>query len=585
MASSISPQARAYSTTHVFGALLLLRLVNVALVQTFFQPDEYFQCLEPAWQAAFGEGSGAYITWEWQHQLRSSLHPTLFALVYKFADLLGQYVVPGLRTTLLLWAPKVTQATIAALGDFYTWELARKLYRHDSMASTTALWMTVLNPWQFYVSVRTFSNSLETTLTIAALNYWPWEVFQPPLKDKIRTFGSIIRSREGAKSLRISLILAATAVLLRPTNILIWSPVLFFTLMPRRLSQALLNPTLKETVVFLTEILFCGLLTLATSVVADRLYFGVWAFPPYKWLYFNLSQDLAVFYGENAGHYYLTQGLPLLCTTLLPFVVLSLWRSNPNPYASKGFTVLKWAVFVTLAVLSQISHKEARFIYPLLPLLHIISAKMVSSFFLYSSDHYATPGQFRNKRYLIPGLLINLVIASYLGIAHQRAVISVMDFLRTEYAAGADRPSPDVIDEGRFAVFLMPCHSTPWRSHLIYPNLSVRALTCEPPLHTAPFSYERVFYRDEADRFYDDPISFLSEELWPSKSAFGEKGERVPPYIVGFEGIEPVLTEYFAGTGSGHGVGELRRVWEGWNGLFTDDWRRAGKLVVWETGA
>jgi GPI mannosyltransferase 3 len=36
--------------------------------------------------------------------------------------------------------------------------------------------MTVLSPWQWYCSTRTFSNSLETTLTIAALCYWPWEL-------------------------------------------------------------------------------------------------------------------------------------------------------------------------------------------------------------------------------------------------------------------------------------------------------------------------------------------------------------------------------------------------------------------------
>jgi phosphatidylinositol glycan class B len=36
--------------------------------------------------------------------------------------------------------------------------------------------MTVLSPWQWYCSTRTFSNSLETTLTIAALCYWPWEI-------------------------------------------------------------------------------------------------------------------------------------------------------------------------------------------------------------------------------------------------------------------------------------------------------------------------------------------------------------------------------------------------------------------------
>jgi phosphatidylinositol glycan class B len=36
--------------------------------------------------------------------------------------------------------------------------------------------MGIANPWQWYCSTRTFSNSLEATLTIAALYYWPWEL-------------------------------------------------------------------------------------------------------------------------------------------------------------------------------------------------------------------------------------------------------------------------------------------------------------------------------------------------------------------------------------------------------------------------
>lgn len=47
----------------VFTALLVLRMVNALSVKTFFQPDEYFQSLEPAWQIAFGKDSGAWITW------------------------------------------------------------------------------------------------------------------------------------------------------------------------------------------------------------------------------------------------------------------------------------------------------------------------------------------------------------------------------------------------------------------------------------------------------------------------------------------------------------------------------------------
>jgi GPI mannosyltransferase 3 len=39
------------------------RLLNALIIQTFFQPDEYFQALEPAWALAFGPQSGAWITW------------------------------------------------------------------------------------------------------------------------------------------------------------------------------------------------------------------------------------------------------------------------------------------------------------------------------------------------------------------------------------------------------------------------------------------------------------------------------------------------------------------------------------------
>lgn len=47
----------------VFFVMLFVRLANSLCMKTFFQPDEYFQVLEPAWQMAFGPDSGAWITW------------------------------------------------------------------------------------------------------------------------------------------------------------------------------------------------------------------------------------------------------------------------------------------------------------------------------------------------------------------------------------------------------------------------------------------------------------------------------------------------------------------------------------------
>lgn len=61
----ISPTAQlpSISPLSLLIWLYILRLYNALNIETFFQPDEYFQALEPAWAAAFGENSGAWITW------------------------------------------------------------------------------------------------------------------------------------------------------------------------------------------------------------------------------------------------------------------------------------------------------------------------------------------------------------------------------------------------------------------------------------------------------------------------------------------------------------------------------------------
>ena len=51
------------SGAKVLSFLFAFRICNALLLRTFFQPDEYFQSLEPAWSTAFGETSGAWITW------------------------------------------------------------------------------------------------------------------------------------------------------------------------------------------------------------------------------------------------------------------------------------------------------------------------------------------------------------------------------------------------------------------------------------------------------------------------------------------------------------------------------------------
>ena len=57
-------RAKATATSRdILLFLVAFRILNALSIRTFFQPDEYFQSLEPAWKIAFGEESGAWITW------------------------------------------------------------------------------------------------------------------------------------------------------------------------------------------------------------------------------------------------------------------------------------------------------------------------------------------------------------------------------------------------------------------------------------------------------------------------------------------------------------------------------------------
>jgi hypothetical protein len=70
----------------LFFALVLIRVFNALTICTFFQPDEYYQSLEPAWKLVHGYGE---TTWEWDEAIRGFLYPSLFASVWWVAKALG----------------------------------------------------------------------------------------------------------------------------------------------------------------------------------------------------------------------------------------------------------------------------------------------------------------------------------------------------------------------------------------------------------------------------------------------------------------------------------------------------------------
>ncbi|EPQ29303.1 uncharacterized protein PFL1_03058 [Pseudozyma flocculosa PF-1] len=608
----------------LFAFLLLFRLANAFLTQTYFQPDEHWQALEVAHRLVFGYG---YVTWEWvptavpsalaDHPLvatwhnlfngpiRSVLHPLIFVPTYW---LLKVCRLDGTR--LLVIAPRLQQAVFSAIGDFYLYRLAERVASRKVALCT--LFVSLTNVYTFFTATRTFSNTLEATITVVALYYWPfvpvsaWRPLSPSSLslsstaassastsayiDEIRPSDAsldrtVARRNMYRQSLSRSLWLAALACLLRPTNGIVWAflvgQLLWRTVRELRADGADDRRTVSISNSIEVAVEVGGLVVVALKVaisallsalVLDTLYFSddaavataasswprlfgrplpLLTLTPLSFFHRNVVASLSLFYGANPWHWYVTQGLPVLCTLWIP------WCAKGWYNAFKGAAVtgkngpvrdrrplndLAAVSLWTTAVLSLLGHKEFRFLQPVLPLLCIFGgAELVTSLpyatSVPSKDRRGARGDgdeddadevralarvCRNLPRWHKAMIVCLQVplAIFLTTFHCRGQESITYDLGK--AARRQRDQGAIDDRlGRIESigFLMPCHSTPWQSSLHWqPSTSATDrdegerlwfISCPPPASDQDAST----YKDQSDFFYADPHYYLSHRF------------------------------------------------------------------------
>jgi phosphatidylinositol glycan class B len=261
------------------------------------------------------------------------------------------------------------------------------------------------------------------------------------------------------------------------------------------------------------------ILAVTVSIAVDSLYYRSLVFTPINFFRENVLRNISVFYGSNVWHFYLTQAIPVTTWTLLPFVLYGAFRVVDDPLSNEGKRRLVDARHVcvwTIVVYSLLAHKEFRFIQPLLPLFHVFAAHALISL----SDSFSSSskkgrkessgGRSRttregkskskssssvlprtNKLLLATIALSSVAPALYLICWHARGQIDVVRLL----SSASD-------SEVKSVGFLMPCHSTPWQSHLHRADLEVEVppaigdgngsgeggrlwfITCEPPIRS-----------------------------------------------------------------------------------------------------
>ncbi|NWU93974.1 PIGB mannosyltransferase, partial [Upupa epops] len=428
---------------------VLLRMLNCLLVQTSFVPDEYWQALEVAHHMVFKypsvahRGNYGYLTWEWANGLRGYSYPLIFASMYKVLQLLAKDDVQ-----LLIWVPRIAQAVLAAFADVRLYSLVQHL---ENAETAKCVFFCQLCSWfTWYSCTRTLTNTMETLLSIFALSCYPMQ-----------------GSKMGRSTKYLALV--ALAVVARPTAVILWIPLVFSHFFQEQ----------RKADLILCTCLPVGLITVGISLIIDRVFYGKWVLVQFNFLKFNVLQNLGTFYGSHPWHWYFTQGLPVILGTHLPFFI------HGCVLAPKRYRIFLTAVIWTMVIYSTQSHKEFRFIYPILPFCMFFCGYSLNSMKAWKKSAAG---------FL---LLSNLLPALYTGLVHQRGSLDVMSHIQQ---LCNNQPQASVF-------IMMPCHSTPFYSHVHCP-LKMRFLQCPPDL-TGNKSYI-----DEADMFYSNPLSWLNKEFY-----------------------------------------------------------------------
>ncbi|KAJ2583549.1 glycosylphosphatidylinositol anchor biosynthesis [Coemansia sp. RSA 1836] len=425
--------------------------------------------------------------------------------------------------------------------------------------------------------VRPLVNSAETALTAAAFVFWPWS------RQTIPSSSAPVAADVSAQSsLPIALAFAALSCVIRPTSAALWLCAGFVLLICQPRSHRI-----ARTAYIIRCTLMVGAPAVALMLVIDRLGYQRWVFPPYQFYLFNVHEGLATWFGESPPLYHLYVSLPILFTSMLPFVLHGTYIA-----IARGCATVQPALVALAAmfVFSLVSHMEYRFLYPLLPIGFMYAAVSINSLVgglsnnadAGSSDNVASakPEGKSRRLWTVRNIVAYLLVTNapamlYLNLVHQRGVIDVIAYLRTE------AQSRRVEDIG----FLMPCHSTPYYSHL-HQSTPMWFLSCEPPLEKSALATHYW----EANDFEVDPVGFMhrifSSDQKSAASSHSdtldtvnrryEPGQprRRPSHLVLYECMAERIHSELAALG----YGECARFF---NTHFNGDSRRKGDVVVY----
>ena len=535
---TMKPQAM--TSLLIFLLLCVFRVLNTFLIRSYFDPDEVWQTLEPAYCAVFRPSEGfdcPGFTWEWKRRgpddASDFITQSLLGPARTYLSVLPTHLfyraLQSLRLDTSWWVgrgPMLLYAlTVAAPTDYAVWYCAKLLYKSLDL-SFWCLFASLSAWFNAYSMVRTFANGQEAFLLMMSLCLVGKELLV--YSDKLQC-GRMWRAR-------LAFFLGGLCVSIRGTSGVAYVPM--------GILLAWRENSWKDRLLYLFSIcaLF-GLLGIGAACVVDFWFFGFPTLPFLGNFHFNVVLDFAALFGSHPWYWYLTAGIPAISGILLPFLLIDFFSMVSW---SKGRRNL-WVIVATYTVaMSMNAHKEFRFILPLLPIFCVLVGEKLQR----------TLG--RNSRAVVQilGLFIfimgNLLAVLYLGLFHQSGPISVnREILRLSQQA-TKHPSSASPVTFRVDYWTGSCHFGPLLSSLHSPPLRfvTRTLDCSPSCRSDP---RRVC---ETEQFHQTPLVFLAAE-YPEDCVvddeFGDQtcsvGKALPSFVVTMSNYVDDIRDYLNGMG------------------------------------
>ena len=305
-----------------FVLAMLLRIAVVMHSPSQYHPDEIFQNTEPAHRLAFGP---SVISWEWRLGIRSWVFPAFLAAVMRATSWMG----PGSSGYLAGIAAVMSLISLTVVWFGFSW-----CERASGRTAAIIAGIGCATWWEFvYFGPKTFSEVLAAHVLLPGL-YLGVYGEKIPWKRRLFFAGMFCGL---ALALRIQLAPAAGLA------------ALYFCRNDWRRRIPVVAAGM------LTPILIFGLVD---AITWQHLFQSF-----YLYFYVNLIQGRSASFGVEPWYWY----LPRLARHLGPLLLLALVGVRRSPF-------LGWMALVILAAHSLVHHKEARFLYPMMPIMVTLGA-------------------------------------------------------------------------------------------------------------------------------------------------------------------------------------------------------------------